>query len=76
MYLGMGWTCMICINELIEALDKNAIRLLVAGGVWYTAGVPFFVRNNNLDHSIWHCFVMMGSISHWLCIYEYVVTLE
>ncbi|KAL3826249.1 hypothetical protein ACHAXA_006277 [Cyclostephanos tholiformis] len=72
MYLGMGWTCMSCLPDLLEVLPMNAVGLLVAGGVAYTGGVPFFIRNTNLDHSIWHVFVLAGSIFHWLCVYWYV----
>lgn len=72
---GMGWSCLICMRDLIAALPGGAMYYLVAGGVAYTSGVPFFVRNNNLDHSIWHCFVLAGSIFHWLCVYLYVVNL-
>ena len=72
---GMGWTCLICLEDLATALSTNAIYCIVAGGVAYTGGVPFFVRNSNLDHSIWHCFVLAGSIFHWLCVYLYVANL-
>lgn len=75
MYLGMGWSCMICLSDMIAVLPMEAINLIILGGIGYTAGVPFFVRNNNLDHSIWHCFVMAGSICHWFCIYLYVTPL-
>lgn len=76
MYLGMGWSCMICMPDMMEILPKEAINLILLGGIGYTAGVPFFVRNNNLDHSIWHCFVLAGSVVHWLCIYVYVVPID
>jgi len=72
MYLGMGWAAMACGPQMYERLPNNAMNLLVMGGVGYTAGVPFFVRNNNLDHAIWHLFVMAGSIFHWLFIYFYI----
>jgi hemolysin III len=75
MYLGMGWACLVCIPDLIVAIPKEAFTLLVMGGVGYTAGVPFFVRNTNLDHSIWHMFVLMASMFHWLGVYSYVVFL-
>jgi hemolysin III len=39
MYLGMGWTCMSCLPDLLEVLPMNAVGLLVAGGVAYTGGV-------------------------------------
>jgi len=76
MYLGMGWSCLACMHDFVEILPMNALYLIVAGGVAYTGGVPFFVRNNNLDHSIWHVFVIAGSFFHWLCIYLYVVEIE
>mmetsp|Transcript_31510 Transcript_31510/g.63574 ORF Transcript_31510/g.63574 Transcript_31510/m.63574 type:complete len:482 (-) Transcript_31510:1294-2739(-) len=76
MYLGMGWSCLICMHDFVEILPANALYLIIAGGVAYTGGVPFFVRNNNLDHSIWHVFVIAGSFFHWLSVYLYVVEIE
>ena len=76
MYLGMGWSCLVCMHDFVEILPANALYLIVAGGVAYTSGVPFFVRNNNLDHSIWHVFVIAGSFFHWLSVYLYVVEIE
>jgi hemolysin III len=49
---------------------------MILGGVAYTVGVPFFVRNHHLDHAVWHIFVLLGSIFHWYVIYTYVATLE
>jgi hemolysin III len=72
MYLSMGWCCMICMRDLLRILPQGAVNLIVLGGVGYTSGVPFFVRNNNLDHSIWHLFVLAGSVIHWIGIYIYV----
>ena len=59
-------------SDMIEVLPNSALALIVAGGLAYTGGVPFFVRNNNLDHSLWHLFVLAGSIFHWLAVYWYV----
>ena len=64
MYLGMGWSCVSCMPDIVEVLPTNALVLLVAGGVSYTGGVPFFIRNTNLDHSIWHMFVLAGEQSY------------
>jgi hemolysin III len=72
MYLGMGWAALFCLPEMQERLPAGCIHLLVLGGVAYTAGVPFFVRDNNLDHAIWHLFVLSGSILHWLAVFVYV----
>jgi len=72
MYLGMGWTALVCLPEIATLLPDSCIHLMVLGGVGYTAGVPFFVRDNNLDHAMWHLFVLSGSIFHYLGVYLYV----
>eukprot|EP00668_Euglena_longa_P041096 GGOE01054078.1.p1 GENE.GGOE01054078.1~~GGOE01054078.1.p1 ORF type:complete len:461 (+),score=104.40 GGOE01054078.1:114-1496(+) len=73
LYLCMGWAALACMPDLISRLPLRALVLLVAGGVAYTAGVPFFVRNRNLDHAIWHIFVLFGAALHWFCIYLFVI---
>ena len=72
MYLGMGWAAAVCLPETGNRLPVRCIHLLILGGVGYTAGVPFFIRDNNLDHASWHLFVLSGSIIHWLAVYLYV----
>ena len=76
MYLAMGWSAMMCLPDLTNALPQEAFTLLILGGLGYTCGVPFFVRNNNLDHSVWHLFVVSGSLAHWLAVYWYVMELK
>jgi hemolysin III len=39
LYLFMGWSCLICFPDLVSVLPSNALGLLVAGGVAYTAGM-------------------------------------
>ena len=76
MYLSMGWSALTFLPIVITRLPPRPLIFLVLGGVAYTAGVPFFVRNNNLDHAIWHVFVLAGSIFHWWVIYRYVAPAE
>ena len=46
--------------------------------VLYTAGVPFVIKDKRSfglpDHTIWHIFVLGGSLSHFFCIYSYLLT--
>lgn len=73
MYLGMWWSCLVCLPYLVELLPCMALGLTVAGCVPYTGRVisPFFVRNNNnnLDHSIWHMFVLAGEHFFSACLF-------
>jgi len=78
-YVGMGWAVLVCANEIYERMlpRPEGLVLLVGGGVVYTAGVYFNVKNRRTlgvpDHTIWHLFVMGGSALHYYCIYEYVL---
>lgn len=78
-YIAMGWSALLCMHDLWARLCNTpfALVLLVGGGVAYTAGVPFFARDKRTlgipDHTIWHCFVLAGSMLHYFCIYNYVV---
>ena len=47
MYLGMGWSAIVCLPKVTRILPRRALEWMVLGGVSYTAGVPFFVRNNS-----------------------------
>ncbi|CAK0803016.1 unnamed protein product [Prorocentrum cordatum] len=75
-FLVMGWTCVAVIKEILRELGREGALLLVGGGVLYSAGVPFFVRNGHVweipDHSIWHLFVLAASTCHFFAIYWYV----
>ena len=84
-YIGMGWAALVCIqdiNDRLGAIDKVAgmgtgVWLLFVGGVLYTVGVPFFVRDKRTigipDHTIWHLFVMAASAAHYYCVLLYLV---
>jgi len=77
LYLGMGWSCAGRIPGIARHLGPKGLRLLVLGGLFYTGGVPFFVRNRRTlsmpDHTLWHIFVLAGSTFHYFCIMWYVV---
>ena len=46
-------------------LDPAAFALLVAGGVFYTAGTPVYLWPwGRFNHAVWHLFVLAGSACH------------
>jgi hemolysin III len=74
LYLVMGWMAMLFIVPLWHALPLDGIFLLVAGGVSYTVGMIFFAFDDiRYFHSIWHLFVLGGSIFHFFLILQYVI---
>jgi hemolysin III len=65
MYVAMGWLVLIGMGPLVRALDPVTLVWLVAGGVAYTAGTPFYHSGRiRYAHAIWHLFVLAGSVCH------------
>ena len=74
MYVGMGWVGMIAFKPLSEHLQTGGMVLLIAGGLAYTLGVPFYLaRRMRYHHALWHLFVLAGSVLHFLAIVLYVI---
>lgn len=73
-YLLMGWLVVLVIDPLMENLTVTAVDWLIAGGLFYTMGVLFYVLSSKhkLAHGIWHLFVLAGSISHFVTIAAFV----
>ncbi len=73
-YLAMGWLVVIALKPLIAALDPAGFRLIVYGGLAYTAGVIVYSIDRILwNHVLWHIFVLTGSVLHYFAILFYVV---
>jgi len=74
-YLGMGWCIVAAIEPMIAIFPPGALALLVAGGVAYTVGAVLYGlgRKKRYMHSVFHLFVLLGSILHFLCILLYVL---
>ncbi len=72
----MGWACTFDFVSLQAVLPAAGLHWLLAGGLVYTLGVIFYVldKMNRLDHAhgIWHFFVLVGTICHFISIIGYV----
>jgi len=74
MYVAMGWIIIFAGNSLMESLSIEGLWWLGAGGVAYTLGaVLFMVKRIPYNHAIFHIFVLLGTFSHFVSIYRYVV---
>ena len=77
----MGWTCVFSISQIIASLPRAAFGLLLAGGIFYTIGgviyalkLPIFnkMHKNFGSHEIFHVFVLLGSLCHYIMMYAFV----
>lgn len=74
-YLVMGWCIIVKINLLPALLGMKGIILLVAGGISYTIGAILYGVGKKVKymHSVFHIFIVIGSLLHFLCILFYVM---
>jgi hemolysin III len=75
-YLGMGWACSLDFASLKGALSAAGFWWLAAGGIAYTTGIVFYLLDKaswlNHAHGIWHFFVLVGSLCHFVAVVGYV----
>lgn len=74
LYLLMGWLIVIKIDELINLINFRGLLLVVASGLLYTIGTYFYSSKTiKYSHSIWHLFVLGGSVTHYFFVLFYVI---
>ncbi|MBO5850672.1 MAG: hemolysin III family protein [Paludibacteraceae bacterium] len=69
-YFFMGWMIIVAIKPVSAALPSLSLLFLVLGGVVYTLGIFFYaMKSMKWFHSIWHLFVIAGSILHFFAVF-------
>lgn len=77
LYVAMGWVVVVAAGPMLEAVAPGGLLLLVLGGVAYTAGLVFYGWHKlPYNHTVWHGFVIAGSVFHFLCVLLYVIPPE
>jgi hemolysin III len=78
-YLVMGWMVVFAINEMLTKLPVGALVWLAAGGLIYTLGAVVyitkifdFVPGKFGFHEVWHIFVILGALAHFIAIIAYI----
>lgn len=74
-YLVMGWCIIFKINLLPELLGTAGFILLLLGGISYTAGAILYSlgKKHKYMHSIFHLFILLGSLLQFFTILLYVM---
>lgn len=74
-YLLMGWCIIVKANLLPHLLGINGFILLLSGGIAYTIGAVLYGlgKKHKYAHSIFHLFILIGSLLHFFCILLYVM---
>jgi hemolysin III len=68
-YVAMGWLVLVAAVPIARAFDPATLAWLVAGGIAYTAGTPFYHSTRlRHAHAVWHVFVLAGSVCHGVAV--------
>jgi hemolysin III len=75
LYVLMGWLMAIAVVPLRRTVPLAGLAWLVAGGLFYTGGVLFYVldRRMRFAHALWHLFVLAGSAAHFWAVLRYAI---
>jgi hemolysin III len=79
LYLAMGWGSVLCLREVARRVPIREVRLVVVGGILYSAGAfinlarwPNVVPGVFGFHEIFHLFVLAGSLTHFVFVLRVV----
>jgi len=68
-YVLLGGAALFLIKPLSTQMQPLTENLLIAGGLSYGLGVPFYIlKKLKYNHAIWHMFVFGGSVLHYFVV--------
>lgn len=76
-YIIMGWMCIVVIPEIKSSIHLFSFIMLFTGGILYSIGgviyaFKFSFNEKFSSHDLFHIFVMIGSVCHFVCIYSII----
>lgn len=70
-FIGMGLSVLVAFKPLMDSVSEAAIIWLIAEGVSYITGAVFYSFNKTkYMHSVFHFFVLAGSICHIIAVWD------
>ena len=74
-YIFMGWAIIFFLPQALDCLGKAGFLLTLAGGIAYTVGAVLYGIGAKVRwmHSVFHIFVVIGSVLQFLAIFLYVL---
>lgn len=77
LYIAMGCIVIPFLQQILQVLPFLAIVWLILGGLFYVGGTYFYAKDKQMhkhfhSHEVWHVFVNLGALSHFIYNYVYV----
>ncbi len=74
-YIGMGWSIVFAAKPALASISATGLWYLLAGGISYTVGAILYGlgKKHRYMHSIFHVFVVAGSVLQFICIFFHIL---
>lgn len=70
-FVGMGLSVLVAFKPLMDSVSPAAVIWLIAEGVCYITGAVFYSLNKHkYMHSVFHFFVLAGSVCHIIAVWD------
>ena len=79
MYIGIGWLAVVAIYPMAQVLSVAGLVWLILGGLMYTIGGVIYALKTEKRiwlfgrHEIFHVFIMLGTLCHFICVFAYIL---
>lgn len=73
LYLIMGWLVVFILPDVIKHTSAIFLALMVLGGLLYTIGALFYAKKKPYFHMIWHFFIILASLAHYIAIVYFMI---
>mgnify|MGYP000003215236 FL=1 len=74
-YLAIGWCIIFTAKSVLNGIGLAGFMWLLAGGVMYSIGAVLYMfgHKKRYIHSVFHIFIDLASVCHFVCILFYVL---
>lgn len=70
-FVGMGLSVLVAFKPLLEAVSTGAVVWILAEGVAYITGAVFYtLHRRRYMHTVFHFFVLLGSVCHIIAVWD------
>ncbi len=75
LYIAIGWCIAPVLKIVLAGIGSGGVLFLLLGGISYTIGAVLYGvgKKKKYIHSVFHIFIVIGSLLHFFCILFYVI---
>ena len=73
-FVGMGLSILVAFKPLIDSAGLVSVSWIVAEGVCFITGAVFYSLRRRFMHSVFHFFVLAGSVCHIVAVWQGLLT--